>query len=58
MTDFRYPKASIIYRENVKNVDTYKYLGTLFNSNLKSDKNPESIAKWGQRRIHLMQIMS
>ncbi len=38
------PKASIIHRENVEIVDTYKYLATILDSNLKFDKNQGSIA--------------
>lgn len=58
IVDFRknrfYPEASNIHGENVESVETYKYLGTMFDSNLKFDQNTESIAKRGQQRIHFM----
>ena len=44
------PKKSQIHGEPVGIVETYKYLGTIFDS----DKNTESLVKQGQQRIHLM----
>lgn len=35
-----------------------KYLGTLFDSQLKCDKNIESIVKRGQQRIHLLRKLN
>lgn len=52
------PEASIIHGENVEIVETYKYLGTMFDSNLRFDKNTESIIKRGQQRIHLMRKLN
>ena len=52
------PKASIIHDADVEIVDTYKYLGTVFNSQLKFEANTESIVKRGQQRIHLMRKLN
>ena len=48
------PVASSIHGEDVQIVDTYKYLGTVFDSHLKFDKNIESLAKRGQQKIYLL----
>lgn len=48
------PKASSIHGKEVEIVDTYKYLGTVFDSKLKFDANTDSIVKRGQQRIHLL----
>lgn len=47
------PKA-FIHGKEVEIVDTYKYLGTVFDSKLKFDANTDSIVKRGQQRIHLL----
>ena len=47
------PKPSTIHGNKVEIVETYKYLGTVFDSQLKFDKNIESIVKGGQQRIPL-----
>lgn len=52
------PETSIIHGGNVEIVETYKYLGTMFDSNLKFDKNIESITKRGHQRIHLMRKLN
>ena len=48
------PTHSIIHGEDVDIVDSYKYLGTVFDSHLKFDVNTESIVKRSQQRIHLL----
>lgn len=52
------PKPSIIHAETGERVDSYMYLGTVFDSKLKFDKNTESIVKSGQQRIHLMRKLN
>lgn len=52
------PKASTIHGEDVQIVDTYKYLGTVFDSQLKFDVNTESVVKRGQQRIYLMRKLN
>lgn len=53
VTDFRQnsdkPKASIIRGEDVQVVDTYKYLGTLFDSQVRCQHR---VVKEGQQRIY------
>lgn len=44
--------ASSIHDEEGERVDTYKYLGTVFDSRLKFDKNTEAVVKKG--RVHLL----
>ena len=39
-------------------IDSYKYLGTLFDSQLNFKENTELIVKRGQQRIHLMRKLS
>ena len=60
--DFRHAnivhKASVIHGEDVQSVESYKYLGTVFDSQLKFDINTESIVKRGQQRIHLMRRLN
>ena len=51
-------KPSIIQGNNVEIVDTYKYLGTVFDSKLKFDVNTENIMKKGQQRIHLLRRLN
>ncbi len=52
------PVASIIHGEDVQIVDSYKYLGTVFDSKLKFAQNTESIVKRGQQRIHLLRKLN
>ncbi|KAJ0066452.1 hypothetical protein NL108_013223 [Boleophthalmus pectinirostris] len=52
------PIASSIHGEAVEMVDSYKYLGTVFDSSLRFDKNTEHIVKRGQQRVHLMRKLS
>lgn len=51
-------KASVIHGEDVQIVESYKYLGTVFDCHLKFDTNTESIVKRGQQRIHLMRKLN
>ncbi len=48
-------KDSIIRGGDVPIVDSYKCLGTVFDSQEKSDAKTESIITRGQQRIHLIQ---
>ncbi len=48
------PAVSVIHSENVETVESYKYLGTVFDFNLKFDINLESLVKQGQKRIYLL----
>ena len=50
--------VSRIHGEDVQTVESYKYLGTVFDSRLKFDINTESIVKRGQQRIHLMRKLN
>ncbi len=56
--DFRKIKtnttASRIHCEDVEIVNSYKYLGTVFDSQLKFDINSESVVKRAHQRIHLL----
>lgn len=52
------PKASVIHGQEVEIVNSSKYLGTIFNSQLMFDTNTESIIKREQQRNHLMQKLS
>lgn len=57
ISDFRKsndPKASFIHNKEVEIVDTYKYLGIVFDSQLKFSLNTDSIGKRGQQRIYLL----
>lgn len=47
------PTASVIHGEEFQIVDTYKYLGTVFDNQLKFHSNMDSIVKRGQQIIHL-----
>lgn len=48
------PRASTIHNEEVQIVDSYKYLGTMFESQLKFKENTELIVKQHQQGTHLM----
>ncbi len=52
------PEASIIHSQDVEIVDQYKYLGTVFDSQLKFDANTDTIVKCGQQRIYLLQKLN
>ena len=56
--DFRKEKSvvhpTVIHGDEVEIVDTYKYLGTVFDSQLKFDVNTHSLVKRGQQRIYLL----
>jgi ABC-type uncharacterized transport system ATPase subunit len=39
-------------------VDTYKYLGTVFDNKLKFPTNTEVIVKKGQQRVHLLRMLN
>ena len=61
ITDFRRnrpdPAARTIHGGNVEIVETYKYVGTMFDFRLKFDKNTQAIVKRGQQRIHLLRSL-
>ena len=46
------PKPSLIHNEGVQVVQTYKYLGTVFDSQLKFRENTDSIIKRANQRIY------
>jgi hypothetical protein len=50
--------ASMIHNEPVEIVDTFKYLGTVFDNKLKWDVNTEHIVKRGQQRVHLLRKLN
>lgn len=52
------PEASSIHGNEVEIVETYKYLGTMFYSQLKFHKNTECIVKRGQQRIHSLRKLN
>ena len=60
--DFRCKKGhfehSMIHDEPVVIVNTYKYLGTIFDSQLKWDKNTDVIVKRGQQRLCLLRKLN
>lgn len=59
--DFRRNTAqgvSVIHGKDVQIVDTYKYLGTWFDSKLKFDTNAESIVKRAQQRVYLLRKLN
>jgi hypothetical protein len=60
--DFRKTKvdetASLIHDEPVEIVDTFKYLGTIFDNKLKFDANTEHIVKRGQQRVYLLRKLN
>lgn len=43
-----------IHGEDVEIVNHYKYLGTVFDSQLKFERNSESVVKRAQQRVHLL----
>ncbi|KAF7654596.1 hypothetical protein LDENG_00067420, partial [Lucifuga dentata] len=47
-------KDSVIHGDRVETVTSYKYLGTVFDDQLKWDHNTDVIMKRGQQRIHLL----
>ena len=61
LSDFRHKtenNASVIHGEDVQGVESYKYLGTVFDCKLKFHINTESIAKRGQQRIYLLRKLN
>ena len=52
------PEPSFIHGEEVQLVDTYKYLGTVFDNQLKFHANTEVIVKKGQQRVHLLRMLN
>ena len=53
------PVASSIHGKDIQIVDTYKYLGTVFDeSHLKFDTNIESLVKRGQQKVYLLKRIS
>ena len=56
--DFRKSKPSTIHGEEVQTVQTYKYLGTVFDSQLKFSENTDSIVKRANQRIHLLRKLN
>jgi hypothetical protein len=56
--DFRREKddvlPSVIHGEAVEIVETYKYLGTVFDSQLKWEENTQCLVKRGQQRMYLL----
>ena len=56
--DFRREKddvlSSVIHDEEVEFVDTFKYLGTVFDSHLTWDVNTHSLVKRSQQRMYLL----
>ena len=62
IVDFRrYPsphQTSIIHGENVEIVNSYKYLGTLFDDNLNFILNTESTVSKCQQRLHLLRKLN
>ena len=48
-------RAVEIHDEKVEIVQSYKYLGTIFEDSLKWDLNTEVITKKGHQRLHLLQ---
>lgn len=49
---------NLIHGMEVEIVESYKYLGTVFDSQLKFDINTEVIAKKGQQRINLLRKLN
>lgn len=50
--------ASFIHGKPVDIVDTYKYMGTMFDCHLKWDVNTEQIIKRGQQRVYLLRKLN
>ena len=50
--------ASMIHNEPVDIVESFKYLGTIFDNKLKWDVNTEDIVKRGQQRMHLLRKLN
>ena len=62
IVDFRKTKvdviASMIHNEPVEIVDSFKYLGTVFDNKLKWDVNTEQVVKRGQQRVYLLRKLN
>jgi len=52
------PEPSVIHGKEVQLVDTYKYLGTVYDNQLKCHANTEVIVKKGQQRVHLLRMLN
>ena len=52
------PGKTIIHNNEVEIVSKYKYLGTIFDDNLKWDDNTEEILKKGQQRLYLLRKLN
>jgi hypothetical protein len=50
--------ASMIHNEPVDIVESFKYLGTVFDNKLKWDVNTEDIVKRGQQRMYLLRKLN
>ena len=48
------PGKTINHNNEVEIVSKYKYLGTIFDDQLKWDDNTEEIVKKGQQRLNLL----
>jgi len=62
MIDFKCDKKafteSVIDRDKIEIVSSYKYLGTVFDNQLKLDVNTEALVKRGQQRTHLLRMLN
>ena len=60
--DFRHNKQafteSVMDGEKIEIVSSYKYLGTVFDNQLKFDVNTKALVKRGQQRIHLLRMLN
>ena len=52
------PGNTIIKNNEVEIVSKYKYLGTIFDDNLRWDYNNEEIVKKGQQRLYLLRKLN
>lgn len=52
------PKPSTIHDEEVQIIQTHKYLGTVFDSQLTFSENTDSIVKRANQRIHLLRKLN
>ena len=52
------PLPSVVHGEDVEVVESYKYLGTIFDNQLKFDRNTESLVKRSQQRMFLLRKLN
>ena len=52
------PQNSVVHGRQVELVDTYKYLGTTFDSKLRFDVNCEMLCKKGQQRLYCLRRLA